>query len=195
VITSGSFPSVAGANSSGSARDLPTRRRRCVPDLPGLQHALRVSCGVLQRCLRFTGDTSACDPPERMLPLYFALVGCLTLSVNRGVAVLLIPEVENLLDFVVLRPLMTPTTAREAQVGNAADAALQAQVRLRAKAEISASTLPGCYAMTFMPTPWASQQKSRVATIHVPPGDEKQLDRFCVQGSTRCGPSVDAERR
>jgi CRISPR-associated protein Cas8a1/Csx13 len=32
--------------------------------------------------------------------------------------------------------------------------------------------------MTFTPTPWASQQKSRVATIHVPPGHEKQLDRF-----------------
>ena len=36
----------------------------------------------------------------------------------------------------------------------------------------------GCHAMTFTPTPWASQQKSRVATIHVPADDEKQLERF-----------------
>jgi CRISPR-associated protein Cas8a1/Csx13 len=32
--------------------------------------------------------------------------------------------------------------------------------------------------MTFTPTSWASQQKSRVATILVPPGDDKLLDRF-----------------
>jgi CRISPR-associated protein Cas8a1/Csx13 len=32
--------------------------------------------------------------------------------------------------------------------------------------------------MTFTPTPWASQQKSRVATIHVPPGDDRLLDRY-----------------
>jgi len=29
-----------------------------------------------------------------------------------------------------------------------------------------------------MPTPWASQQKSRVATLHVSPGDDRVLDRF-----------------
>jgi CRISPR-associated protein Cas8a1/Csx13 len=32
--------------------------------------------------------------------------------------------------------------------------------------------------MTFTPTAWAKQQKSRVATIQVPAGDERQLDRF-----------------
>lgn len=135
-----------------------------------------ISPGTVVRHVAFTSDTTAADPPERMLPLYFALVGCLTLSVNRGVAVLLVPEVENLLDFAVTRPFMTPTTAREAQVANAADAAFQAQVRVRAKAAM-ATTAVGCYAMTFTPTPWASQQKSRVATIHVP-ADERQLDRF-----------------
>jgi CRISPR-associated protein Cas8a1/Csx13 len=113
-----------------------------------------------------------------MLPLYFAMVGCLALPVNRGVAVLLVPEVDNLLSFAIERPLMTPTKAQEAQVANAADAALQAQVRLRAKAAMSGATIPGCYVMTFTPTPWASQQKSRVATIHVPVGDDRQLGRF-----------------
>ena len=136
-----------------------------------------ISPGTVVRHVAFTGHTAAANPPERMLPLYFAIVGCLTLSVNRGVAVLLVPEVENLLDFAVARPLMTPTAAREAQVANAADAAFQAQVRVRAKAAMAASTA-GCYAMTFTPTPWASQQKSRVATIHVRVDDERQLDRF-----------------
>jgi CRISPR-associated protein Cas8a1/Csx13 len=91
---------------------------------------------------------------------------------------LLVPEVVNLLDFVYDRPAMTPTSAKQCQIANAVDAALQAQIRLRAKREIAASALPGCYAMTFCPTPWARQQKSRVATTHVPPGDEKQLIRF-----------------
>jgi CRISPR-associated protein Cas8a1/Csx13 len=32
--------------------------------------------------------------------------------------------------------------------------------------------------MTFTPTPWASQQKSRVATIHVQPANDQILDRY-----------------
>ena len=149
-----------------------------------------ISPGTVVRHVAFTGDTAVEDPPERMLPLYFALVGCLALPVNRGVAVLLVPDVENLLDFLYDRPAMTPQTASGCQIAGAADAAFQAQVRVRdnprraahtrsqARKTLAGSTLPGCYAMTFTPTAWASQQKSRVATIHVQPGDEKLLDRF-----------------
>jgi len=137
-----------------------------------------ISPGAVVRHVAFTTDTAAEDPPERLLPLYFALVGCLALPVNRGVAALLVPEVDNLLDFANLRPLMTPSTAQECQITSAADGALQAQVRLRSKQNVRAYNLPGCYAMTFMPTAWASQQKSRVTTIYVPPGEERRLDRF-----------------
>jgi CRISPR-associated protein Cas8a1/Csx13 len=149
-----------------------------------------ISPGTVVRHVAYTGDTAAEDPPERMLPLYFALVGCLALPVNRGVAALLVPEVENLLDFLYDRPAMTPTTATDCQIANSADAAFRAQVRVRdnpvrhaylasrARTAIAGSALPGCYAMTFTPTAWASQQKSRVATIRVPPGDDKILDRF-----------------
>src|SRR5262249_47103749 len=73
-----------------------------------------LSPGTVVRHVQFTGDTAAEDPPERMLPLYFALVGCLPLPVNRGVAALLVPEVEDLLEFIIDRPLMSPTTAKEA---------------------------------------------------------------------------------
>lgn len=136
-----------------------------------------LSPGTVVRHVAFTGDTAAEDPSSRMLPLCFALVGCLPLPVNRGVAALLVPEVENLLDFCVDRPAMSPTTPRECQIANAADAALQAQIRLRSRGIVSES-IPGYYAMTFMPTPWASQQKSRVATLHVARGDKTVLDRF-----------------
>jgi CRISPR-associated protein Cas8a1/Csx13 len=149
-----------------------------------------ISPGTVVRHVAYTGDTAAEDPPERMLPLYFALVGCLALPVNRGVAAILVPQVENLLDFVYDRAAMSPSTAKECQIANAADAAFRAQVRVRdnpvrqaqirsqARTAIASSTLPGCFAMTFTPTAWASQQKSRVATIHVPPGDDIILDRF-----------------
>src|SRR5687767_2222370 len=135
-------------------------------------------------------NTAADDPPVRMLPLYFALVGCLSLPVNRGVAALIVPIVENLLDFVSDRPWMTPTTASSCQIANAADAAFQAQVRLRhnpirnaavasrAQQATAGLSVPGCYSMTFTPTPWASQQKSRVATLHIAETDEKTLSRF-----------------
>lgn len=145
--------------------------------------------GSVVRHVAFTADSVAEDPPDRMLPLYFALVGCLPLSVNRGVAALLVPEVENLLEFIWDRPAMTPTTAKEAQIANAADAALQSQWRLRRNPtrtahvrkkskELTSGAIQGVYAMTFTPTAWASQQKSRVATIHVPKADYNLLDRF-----------------
>jgi CRISPR-associated protein Cas8a1/Csx13 len=149
-----------------------------------------ISPGSVVRHVAFTGDTGIEDPPERMLPLYFALVGCLALPVNRGVAALLVPDVADLTEFVYDRPAMTPTTATECQISGAADAALSAQVRIRRSPRRSAavesrarqvlvgSAIPACYAMTFTPTPWASQQKSRVATIVVPPGEKRTLDLY-----------------
>jgi CRISPR-associated protein Cas8a1/Csx13 len=137
-----------------------------------------LSPGAVVRHVAFTGDTTVEDRADCLLPLYFAMVGCLALPVNRGVAALLIPDVEDLHTFASLRPLMTPTTAKDCQVPSAADAVLQAQVRLRSKQQVDAYGLPGCQAMTFMPTPWAKQQKSRVATVAVPPGEDGRLDRF-----------------
>ena len=136
--------------------------------------------GAVVRHRAFTGDTVAKDPPERMLPLYFALVGCISLPVNRGVAALLVPEVEDLTVFIEDRPSLTPTTARECQIANTTDAVLQAQLRIRSRKMAKGLDVPGCYAMTFRPTVWASQLKSRVGTVHVPrvPSDDKMLDRF-----------------
>jgi CRISPR-associated protein Cas8a1/Csx13 len=149
-----------------------------------------ISPGSVVRHVAFTSDTGIEDPPERMLPLYFALVGCLALPVNRGVAALLVPDVTDLTEFVYDRPAMTPTTATECQIANAADAAFSAQTRIRrsprrsaevesrARQTLAGTAIPACYAMTFTPTPWASQQKSRVATIHVPPGEKRTLDLY-----------------
>jgi CRISPR-associated protein Cas8a1/Csx13 len=143
-----------------------------------------ISPGTVIRHVAFTGDTGAEDPVDRMLPLYFALVGCLSLPVNRGVAALIVPDVEDLTEFTYDRPAMTPSTATDCQIANAADAGFRAQVRVRdnlrrdTEVKLRARTTPACYAMTFTPTPWASQQKSRVATIQVPRGDNATLDRY-----------------
>jgi CRISPR-associated protein Cas8a1/Csx13 len=149
-----------------------------------------ISPGTVIRHVKYPSDTGAEDPVERMLPLYFALVGCLSLSVNRGVAALIVPGVEDLNEFCRDRPAMTPTTAIDCQIANAADAAFRAQVRARrnprrdaevkarARGTVAANAVPACFAMTFTPTPWASQQKSRVATVQVPEGTNQLLDRY-----------------
>lgn len=137
-----------------------------------------ISPGATVRHVAFTAQTAAEDTADRMLPLYFALVGCLALPVNRGVAVLLVPEVTDLDEFILDRPAMTPTTASECQIAGAADAALQAEVRLRGRQRLRGSMVQGFRAMTFTGTPWASQQKSRVATQHVDRCDDHWLDRF-----------------
>jgi CRISPR-associated protein Cas8a1/Csx13 len=147
--------------------------------------------GAIVRHVAFTADTKIKDEPERVLPLYFALVGCLALPVNRGVGVLLTPEVDNLLSFRCDRPAMTPSSIRECRIAGAGDAVLQALVRLRSRGIITAFRMPGCLGARFEPTSWASQQKSRVETISecphgsrvepaTPTGDDLRLHRFEV---------------
>jgi len=125
----------------------------------------------------FSTPTKLYDLPAQILPLYFALVGCLPLSVNRGSGVLLIPDVTNLITFPAIRAAMTPKTTRECQITIASDAALQTQLRLRATEEVHKRDLPACHVVTFRPTPWASQQKSRVDTITVEPGSDEVLSQ------------------
>lgn len=155
--------------------DTKGRLRQSPVDLDG-----PVYPGAVVRHQAWGDVTKLKDPPERALPLYFAMVGCLALAVNRGVGVLLIPEVENLRDFLDVRPLITPRNARQTLVAGAADAALQAQVRVWSSQIIrrSAGSIPAIDAMTLAPTPWSTQQKSRVATLHVPRLADQDLHRY-----------------
>ena len=120
--------------------------------------------GAVVRHNAFSGPTKIDEPVVRLIPLYFALVGCLTLPVNRGVGVLLVPNVEDLRAFALARPFMTPTSCRQCLVSGAADAGLQLQIRMKALH----LGLIACHAVTLRPTPWASQQKSRVDSLYVP---------------------------
>ena len=137
-----------------------------------------LSPGAVVRHVAFTSSKKIEDPVERALPLYFAIVGCLVLSMNRGSGVLVVPEVDDLETFNFLRPEMSPSSSRQCRIASASDAALQAQLRLRTSKLANQFDLPGCHAKTFRPTSWASQQKSRVDALVVPPGDEKSLKQF-----------------
>jgi CRISPR-associated protein Cas8a1/Csx13 len=134
--------------------------------------------GAVVRHVAFPSHTAVEEPAERVVCLYFAMLGTLSLAVNRGVGILVIPEVDNLLDFIVARPLMSPTDALGWKVANAADAALQSLVRVRMRNLRDAGLMPGCAAVTFQTTPWAKQLKSRVAALEVESHDPKQLERF-----------------
>ena len=139
-----------------------------------------LSPGAVVRHNAFAGPTKLREPPELILPLYFAIVGCLPLSINRGCGVLLIPDVQDLTTFPTIRQAMTPTTPRACQVSIASDAALQTQLRVLAEDTIQRSDIPACLVVTFKPTSWASQQKSRVGTELVRPPTEDALEKFKV---------------
>ena len=136
--------------------------------------------GAMVRHVAFNADTKIQEDADHILPLYFALVGCLALPINRGNGVLIVPEVEDLLRFCQVRPCMTPQTVRECQIANSSDAALQAQLRVRLKRVVSDHDLPACHGIEFRPTPCARQQKSRVRTTSVLPGAEVPLDLFAA---------------
>jgi CRISPR-associated protein Cas8a1/Csx13 len=145
--------------------------------------------GAVVRHVAFAAATRVEETPERILPLYFALVGCLALPINRGSGVLLVPDVDDLLAFMADRPAMTPRSARECRVGGTGDAVLQALTRLRSRTVLQEGRLPACVGARFRPTSWASQQKSRVDTLvtafsevcRVEPADEPTSEPMLKQ--------------
>lgn len=137
-----------------------------------------INPGAVIRHVAYTSSTKIEDPIDRVLPLYFAIVGCLALPINRGVGVLIVPEIDDLKKFSSLRPLMSPKNARDCKVAGASDAALQCQLRILGSKEMEISRVAACTAILFRSTPWASQQKSRVDAIEIPEGDYKSLRTF-----------------
>lgn len=137
-----------------------------------------INPGAVVRHVAFTATTKVEDPVARMLPLLFAIVGTLALPINRGVGVLIIPNVDDLLTFQSLRPYMSPHTVRDCKIAGASDAAFQCQLRLMASKQMQSVKIPSCSVILFRSTPWASQQKSRVDAIDISTADAKSLRIF-----------------
>ena len=148
-------------------------------ELSGAQHEIdnKLSPGGIVRHDRYK-ESAACETDGGLICLHFAMIGCLTLSVNRVTAVLLIPEITDLFTFVETRSFFTPQNAQQCRIAGAADAALQAQVRVRARQTASGFAAPSCHAITCKPTQWNKKQKPRVATIDVSSANAIVLDRF-----------------
>jgi len=151
----------------------------CLSDKP-LEVVGPLNPGAVVRHVAFQAQTRIEEGPALVLPLYFALIGCVALPINKGVGALLVPEVIDLVTFSRIRPWMTPTGVRECRIAGGSDAALQAQVRLAASKIVQSQQFPGCHAVSFHSTPWASQQKSRVDCLYVPPCDGPRLRQFEV---------------
>ena len=134
--------------------------------------------GAIIRHIHYRNQTKFVETPGQSLCLYFALAGCLTLPVNRGSGVLIVPEVNDLLEFWEYRPHLTPRTSRESRITSAGDAVLQAQLRVRSQYTAQQLGVPACWAIVFQPTAWAPQQKSRVSTMSVGSTDETGLKKF-----------------
>lgn len=115
-----------------------------------------------------------------VLPLLFAPVGCLAMSCGHHGGVLLVPDVGDLRHFARWRAAMTPRSAQDCMVAGATDAALQAEVRLRAIEKLDVADLPACQAISFGTLPWSSQQKSRTSSFSVTPAALAGLDRYQV---------------
>lgn len=114
-------------------------------------------------------ESELSETTHRMLCCIFFLVGCASARMTKsGDGILLVPEVSNLEDFVIDRPAMTPLTVSEVRVGSAADAAYQAEIRLRTRCLLTlATSVPSCFAQRFAIRTWTKPQKSRIDSVQV----------------------------
>lgn len=128
---------------------------------------------------------------ELVLPLLFAPVGTMALRAggkrvnDRGSrkfkpgAALLIPDINTLSEVEYLLPAIIPQTAQDCQIANVADAALQAEIRLRSRNLLDHGMLSGLRCIWCCPTDWNTrlQPFSAVTEVSVETTDFV-LDQF-----------------
>lgn len=129
------------------------------------------------------GDTKHEGTVAELLAAYFALIGTLSLPVNRGSAVLLIPEVKDLVTFAAKRQRVTPQSYHDCLIGGMGEAVLEVYARMRGPGMQRDLGVDAISAYLFRPTVWASQQKSRVAGTRIEPLDERALKVFQLASS------------
>jgi len=157
--------------------------------------------GAIERHAGLAG-THVTNSAALVLPLLFAPVGVLALRAggkrvnDRGKrkfkagAALLVPDLHSLTDVHYLLPAMLPRSARDCQVTNVSDVALQAELRLRSRNLLSPDTIPSLRCVWCCPTDWNSrlQPPSSVTEVHVNTADRK-LDQFEVAMQALTSPS------
>jgi CRISPR-associated protein Cas8a1/Csx13 len=120
------------------------------------------------------------QPPGHVIALHFALVGTVSLPIGRsGRGVLIVPDVKDLNRFLLARPTLTPAKAVDCQIVSPADAALQAQVRLRGTEIGLDAGADHCLAALFSSSTWNPNQKARAAVLEVDP-NTAELDLYAA---------------
>lgn len=146
--------------------------------------------------------THITQPTHLALPLLFAPVGVIALEAggkwvnDRGKrkfkpgAALLVPDVHNLSDVHHFLPALLPRNARDCEVASAADAALQAELRLRSRNLLDPDSIPMIRCVWCCPTDWNSrlQPPSFVTEVAVHAVDPA-LDQFEIAMRTLSPPS------
>ncbi len=131
------------------------------------------------------------QPAQLLLPLLFAPVGVMALPAggkrvnDRGQrrfkagAALLIPALNSLSEVYYLLPAFLPKTVRECQITGVADAALQAEIRLRSRELLDSETLSSLRCVWCCPTDWNSRLQPPSMIIEVNADTtEATLDTF-----------------
>lgn len=135
--------------------------------------------GATERHVTFK-DTRCEYSASQALAGCFAIAGSVCFEVPRGgggVLVLLVPD--DLVRFAESRPRVTPRSLAKAVVGGAGDAVLTVQLELRADQEFKGRAgVEAIHGVLLRTTPWARQQKSRVAVLQLGRMPEETLDLF-----------------
>lgn len=137
--------------------------------------------------------THITQPAQLALPLLFAPVGIVALKAGgrrvndrgkrkfKSASALLVPDLHNLSSVQYLLPTLLPKSAKDCQVANLADAALQAELRLRSRDLLSTDVITAIRCVWCCPTDWNSrlQPPSFVTEVHITTTDPR-LDQFEV---------------
>lgn len=157
--------------------------------------------GAIERHAALKG-THVTQPAQLALPLLFAPVGVFALKAggkrvnDRGKrkfksgAALLVPDLHTLSEVQYLLPALLPKSTWDCQVTNVADAALQAELRLRSRNLLAPDSIPSIRCVWCCPTDWNSRQQplSFVTEVHINATDPK-LDQFEVAMHALTAPS------
>ena len=137
--------------------------------------------GAADRHTGLSGATKCSYDPEAALCACFALVGCLSLEVPRGggAGVLVILEPSDLVRFALTRPRLSPGRLADAYATGPGDAILTVHLAMRLDEVVSRGPgVAAAHGVALRTMPWASQQKTRAATVTVSSVDPTRLDLY-----------------
>jgi len=137
--------------------------------------------GATERHIGLSGATRCSYDARLALCACFALVGCLSLEVARarGDGVLVIVEPADLVRFAVTRPRLTPRRLADAYATGPGDAVLAVHLAMRSDDVVRARPgVASAHGVAMRTLPWATQQKTRAATISVSSIDSGRLDVY-----------------